>query len=469
MDEPGNGYKREIFSMSAPIVAIVGRPNVGKSSLFNRLIGTRQAITHDSPGTTRDANYGPMNWRGKHFTLVDTAGLSKADGEIELQAQDQIAQMARNASVIVVVVDAATMITSDDQNAARLALKTGKSVILALGKIDTASGADIESWRRLGIPTIIGVSAIHGRGTGDLLDAVVEQIMDVPEPEGDRQLKLALVGRPNVGKSSLLNALIGKQKAVVSNIPGTTRDVATEIIKYKGQEIELLDTAGIRRRGRIEKGIEKFSALRTLNAIHEADVCVLVMDAIEGQVAGDLNLAGQIIEAGKGLIICMNKWDGVEDKDERTQDRLTVLLKNEFQFAWWAPLVYTSATHGLHVNQLMELAIQIGERRQIDVPTGPFNRLIEKLVAKQPPSGLKGRLPKINYGTQTGVNPPTFTFFATYPDLIHFGYRRYLENNIRAEWDLVGTPIRLEFRHKHGDDVRRGSAKLTKVQKDKRK
>jgi GTP-binding protein len=180
-------------------------------------------------------------------------------------------------------------------------------------------------------------------------------------------------------------------------------------------------------------------------------------------------LAGQIIEAGKGLIICMNKWDGVEDKDDKTQDRLTVLLKNEFQFAWWAPLVYTSATHGLHVNQLMELAVQIGERRKIEIATGPFNRLIEKLVAKQPPSGQKGRLPKINYGTQTGQNPPTFTFFATYPDLIHFGYRRYLENNIRAEWDLVGTPIKLEFRHKHGDAVRRGSGKLTKVQKEKKK
>ncbi len=441
--------------MSTPIVAIVGRPNVGKSSLFNRLIGTRQAITHDSAGTTRDANYGQLSWAGKHFTLVDTAGLSKADGTIELQAQDQIRQMAASASVIVVVVDAATMITAEDQDAARLALKTGKPVILALGKVDTANGTDIESWRKLGIGTIIGVSAIHGRGTGDLLDAVTALLTENTTPDEIRPLKLALIGRPNVGKSSLLNALIGKQKAVVSDVPGTTRDVATEIIKYKGREIELLDTAGIRRRGRIEPGVEKFSALRTLNAIHEADVCVLIMDGVEGQVAGDLNLAGQIIEAGCGLIIAMNKWDAVE-KDEKTQDRLSVLLKNEFQFAWWAPLVFTSATHGLHVNQLMELAVQIDERRKTDIATGPFNRLLEKLVAKQPPSGLKGRLPKINYGTQTGHTPPTFTIFCTYPDLIHFGYRRYIENNIRAEWDFVGTPLRLEFRHKHGDDVRRG-------------
>jgi GTP-binding protein len=442
--------------MSAPIVAIVGRPNVGKSSLFNRLIGTRQAITDDQAGTTRDANYGQVSWGGKHITLVDTAGLSKADGDIELQAQDQIRQMAKNAAVIVVVVDAAVMITAEDLDAARLALKTGKPVILALGKIDTAAGAEVESWRKLGISTMIGVSAIHGRGTGDLLDAIISHIGDAPEPKADQTLKLALIGRPNVGKSSLLNALIGKQKAVVSDTPGTTRDVATEIIKYKGREIELLDTAGVRRRGRIEKGVEKFSALRTLNAIHEADICVLVLDAVEGQVAGDLNLAGQIIDAGKGLIIAMNKWDAVPDKDEKTQDRLSVLLKKDFQFAWWAPLVYTSATRGLHVNQLMELAVQINDRRNIEIATGPFNRLIEKLVAKQPPSGTKGRLPKINYGTQTGTQPPTFTFFATYPDLIHFSYRRYFENNIRDEWDLVGTPIRLEFRHKHGDSIRRG-------------
>jgi GTPase len=441
-----------------PIVAIVGRPNVGKSSLFNRLIGSRQAITHETAGTTRDANYGRVDWRGYHFTLVDTAGLSKAGGEIELQAQDQIKQMATTAQVLIVVVDAATMITSEDQTAARLALKSGKPVILALGKIDTAAGAEIEAWRRLGIQTIIGVSAIHGRGTGDLLDAVTSHLEAMPAPAENAPLKLALIGRPNVGKSSLLNALVGKQKAVVSSVPGTTRDVATEVIKYKGREIELLDTAGVRRRGRIEPGVEKFSALRTLSAINEADVCVLVMDASEGQVAGDLNLAGQIIEAGKGLILAMNKWDAVE-KDEHTQDRLTVLLKNEFQFAWWAPLVYTSATHGDNINRLMELCLQIEARRLTDVPTGPFNRLIERLVTKQPPAGLKGRLPKINYGTQTGTAPPAFTLFSTYPDLIHFSYRRYLENNLRQEWDFQGTPIRLEFRHKHGDNLRRGSHK----------
>jgi GTP-binding protein len=436
-----------------PIVAIVGRPNVGKSSLFNRLVGTRQAITHETAHTTRNANYGRVEWGGYNFTLVDTAGLSREGGEVELQAQDQIKQMASTASVIIVAVDAATMITDEDLAAARLALKSGKPVILALGKIDTATGTDIDQWRRLGISNIIGVSAIHGRGTGDLLDAITAHLEEAPAPDTDRPLKLALIGRPNVGKSSLINALVGKQKTLVSAVPGTTRDVASELIKYHGREIELLDTAGVRRRGKIEQGVEKFSALRTMSAINESDICVLVMDAEEGQVAGDLNLAGQIIDAGKGLILAMNKWDAV-DKDDKTQDHMTALLRTNFQFAWWAPLIYTSAVQGLHVNQLMELAVQIEDRRRTEVPTGPFNRLVEKLVSKQPPAGLKGKLPKINYGTQTDINPPTFTFFCTYPDLIHFSYRRYLENNIRDEWDFAGTPIRLEFRHKHGDDLR---------------
>jgi GTP-binding protein len=297
--------------MTSPIVAIVGRPNVGKSSLFNRLVGTRQAITHDTAGTTRNANYGQVSWRDFHFTLVDTAGLSREGGEVELQAQDQIKQMASTASVIIVAVDAATMITDEDLTAARLALKSGKPVILALSKYDTARSADIEQWRRLGISTMIGVSAIHGMGTGDLLDAITSHLDELAPPPANAPLKLALIGRPNVGKSSLINALVGKQKTLVSAVPGTTRDVASELIRYKGRDIELLDTAGIRRRGRIERGVEKFSALRTLSAINAADVCILVMDAHEGQVAGDLNLAGQIIEAGKGLILAMNKWDAV--------------------------------------------------------------------------------------------------------------------------------------------------------------
>jgi GTP-binding protein len=441
---------------TTPLVAIVGRPNVGKSSLFNRLIGGRQAITHDSAGTTRDANYAPLSWSGRHFTLVDTAGLSKAEDDLELQVQDQISEISAAAAVLVVVVDAATIITSDDQAAAKLAFKTGKPVVLALNKIDTATGADLEAWRRLGIGTIVGVSAIHGRGTGDLLDALTAGLPPTHPPAGTTPpLKLALIGRPNVGKSSLINNLLGKQSAVVSATPGTTRDTSHARVKYKNRAVELIDTAGLRRRGKIAAGVEKFSALRTLAAITQADICVLVMDATEGAVSGDLSLAGQIIEAGRGLILVMNKWDALE-KDSKTQDHTTAILRHEFQFAWWAPLIYTSATRGLHTGRLLEQAVQIEQRRATQIATGPLNRLVEKLVAAHPPAGHKARQPKINYATQTGSNPPAFAFFATHPDLIHFSYRRYLENHLREEYDFTGTPVRLEFKPKH-TDKRKGS------------
>jgi GTP-binding protein len=437
-----------------PLIAIVGRPNVGKSSLFNRLVGTRQAITHEVAGTTRDANQGTVVWRGFHFSLVDTAGLARADDEIEMAAQDQIREIADSASVILVVIDAANMITEEDQLAARLALKTGKPVILVLGKADTAGKLVEDEFRRLGIQTIIAVSAIHGRGTGDLLDAICEQIERMPEPKVDDIVRLALIGRPNVGKSSMLNRILGKQQAIVSDVAGTTRDTSVGMVKSHDRTIEILDTAGIRRRGKIVPGVEKFSSLRTMTAIREADICVLVLDANDGIVAGDLNLAGAVLEAGKGLIIVMNKWDAVE-KDERTQARLTAKLQSQFQFAWWAPLVYTSAVTGLHVNKLLELTLEIDERRRHQIATGPFNRLLEKAVARQAPAGLKGKQPKINYGTQTGSNPPTFTIFCTYPDLIHFSYRRFIENQLREAHDFTGTPVILEFKHKHGDNLRR--------------
>jgi GTPase len=434
-----------------PLVAIVGRPNTGKSSLFNRLTQTRQAITHDTAGTTRDANYATTEWQGHAITLVDTAGLTKAEGEIELAAQDQVREIAGIADMLVVVVDAGGVITAEDQAAARLALKTGKPVVLALGKADTMGNAVIDEWRRLGISTIVAVSAIHGRGTGDLLDAISAAVKHVKKDEEvDPPLRLALIGRPNVGKSSLLNSLLGKQQAVVSSIGGTTRDINATQLKYHGRTLELIDTAGLRRPGKIERGIEKYSALRTLAAVRTADICFLVLDANDGVVASDLNLAGQIVEAGCGLVIVMNKWDAVE-KDERTQMRLARRVEQQFPFVAWAPLVFTSAITGLHVTKLLELSVEIDARRKQQLPTGPLNRFIEKLIAKQPPAGLKGRQPKINYVTQTGTSPLQLSFFCTYPDLIHWGYKRYIENNLREAYDLIGTPVRFDMRHKHGD------------------
>ena len=431
-----------------PLVAIVGRPNVGKSSLFNRLIGQRQAITHETAGTTRDANYALVSWRDRNFTLVDTAGLSRADGVIELAAQDQIKAVATTADMIMVVVDAANMITNEDEAAARLALKTGKPVVLVLGKADTARVIEEDSFRRLGIQAIVAVSAIHGRGTGDLLDAITSQLPATPAPTGEEPVRLALIGRPNVGKSSILNALTAKQTAIVSDVAGTTRDTTSQQLRYKGKVIELVDTAGLRRRGKIENGIEKYGSYRTIAAINEADVCALVLDAAQGIVASDMNLAGQIIEAGKGLILVMNKWDAVADKDDKTQAKMTAKLQSDFQFAWWAPVVYTSAVTGLHVTQLLELVTEIDERRHQVITTGPLNRLVEKMVQRQPPAGLKNRQPKIQYATQTGSNPPQISFFTSYAELVHFSYKRYLENGLRQEYDFTGTPISLNFRAK---------------------
>jgi len=431
-----------------PLVAIIGRPNVGKSSLFNRLVGARQAITHETAGTTRDANYGSLTWNGHHFLLADTAGMQKSDhGVLETAVQDQIDEISQIADLLVVVIDAGVMITKEDQLAARQALKSGKPVILAINKIDTARTGLVDAPEQLGISPIIETSAIHGRGTGDLLDAITDKIEAAPEPPEENIITLALLGRPNVGKSSLLNALAGKQQAIVSERAGTTRDVGSIDVTYHGQTIRILDTAGLRRRGKIEGGIEKYSSLRTLSAIARADIAAVVMDAEEMSVAGDQHIAGSVVEAGKGLILVVNKWDAVE-KETGTQERFTRHLVNDFAFAHWAPLVYTSATQGLNVTRLFELVRQIATTRAQTVPTTQLNKLVEKMVAKQPPAGLKNRHPKVKYVTQTGTNPPTFTFFSSYPDMIHFSYERYLENGLREAFDFSGTPIKLEFRGK---------------------
>lgn len=429
-----------------PNVALIGRANVGKSSLFNRLVGSRHAVTDQAAGTTRDAVAGVVKWGRHEFKLFDTAGLKPSENELEVKIRKQVEVAASNAQVIVLVADASGVVTHEDLEAAKLALKTKRPVVLALNKID-AAGPHVDEFRQLGISSIIAVSAIHGQGSGELLDWITSHLKPFGSAPPTPALKLALLGRPNVGKSSLLNALGAKQHALVSDTAGTTRDINFLQVKYHNQVVELTDTAGLRRRGRILPGVEKFSTIRTHQAIAACDIAVVVMDATEPNVAQDQRIAGLVTEAGKGLILVMNKWDAVE-KDDKTQARLSQQIQQNFQFCWWAPLVFTSAETGLNVSKLFELALAIAERRRVQISTSKLNQLLETLSAKQPPAGLGRYQPKLNYITQTDIEPPTFSIFGSHTDKLHFSYRRYLENGLRQAFDFIGTPIRIEFKAK---------------------
>lgn len=428
-----------------PTVAIVGRPNVGKSTLFNRLTGRRSAITATEAGTTRDAVTGQVSWGRTSFILTDTAGFESPEDDITAQAQEQVKAALAGASAVVVVVDGTTMATNQDRTIAKLALKSRRPVILAINKSDV-KGAPTD-YRNLGIKDEVAISAIHGSGSGDLLDWITAQLGKTPASKQRPTIRLALLGRPNVGKSSLLNAMLGKSEAIVSAQAGTTRDVRSANLTFHGQTIQLLDTAGLRRRGKIAPGVEKFSTIRTAETIASSDVCALIMDATELAVAGDQHIAGMVKDAGKGLILVVNKWDAL-DKDDKTQARLIRQLTRDFEFAPWAPLVFTSATTNLHVRQLLSLAAEIYQRRDQTIATGPLNRTLESLIRQHPPAGSGNAQPKINYITQTGTQPPRFSLFTSHPRAIHFSYRRYLENGLRKAYDFTGTPIELEFRAK---------------------
>ncbi len=440
-----------------PIVAIVGRANVGKSSLFNAILGRREAIVADEPGTTRDSVWAKANHDGHDFWLIDTAGMKDAEDDFEFTIQEQITQAADSADVIWVVIEAPAAITEEDRRVTKLALRSKKPVMLVVNKVDKAPRAQPEDYQRLGIKPIILTAAKQNLGVGVLLDELAAVIPQVTEYDADDRLRLAILGRPNVGKSRLFNTLAKKQQAVVADRAGTTRDINRTVIKFQKREIELLDTAGIRRSGKINPGVERFSVIRSLSAIEQADVCLLVMDVNELQVALDQKIAGMIKEAGKGLILVISKWDSLDEKTPFSRDQLAAKLRQDFDFVPWAPVIVTSSVTGQNVAQIFELTMQIDQRRNQRLQTADLNRWLRKVVASHPPAGLKNRAPKLNYMVQEDDNPiPAFKIFGSHTRFVHWSYRRYLERCLREQYDYAGSPIQLWFiekhdTHKHGD------------------
>ena len=447
--------------MPQPIVAIVGRPNVGKSTLFNKLVGERRAIVENVPGTTRDRLYGTADWHGRSFTVVDTAGIlpgEEADVDASMaqivrgtRAQAQLA--IDEADAILFLVDVKEGITAADEEVAELLRQTSKPVIVGANKADSLERTQnaVEFWN-LGLGEPIPLSAYHGTGTGDLLDALYEALPPFEdEPEDEYAVKIAIVGRPNVGKSSLLNRLLGEERVVVSDIPGTTRDTIDTVVEYNNQKILLIDTAGIRRRGRIDRGIEQYSVLRALRAIERADVALLVVDATEGVAAQDQHVAGMILEAHKGVAVLVNKWDAVE-KDEHSFSQWTRDVRESFHFIPYAPLLFISAKTGQRVEKLMELVLQINGERNTRVSTSKLNAILRDAVRDHPPASVhKGAHLRIFYATQAQVAPPVFLLFTNAPEEIHFSYKRYLENRIREEYPFIGVPIILVFKGREAE------------------
>ncbi len=442
--------------MANPIVAIVGRPNVGKSTLFNRLIGRRDAIVADLPGTTRDRRYGETDWRDRTLIIVDTGGIDLDESGpftevVRLQARHAIDE----ADAIIFVVDALDGLTESDRSVADLLRQASKPVVVAVNKVDSRQREfTAYEFFELGLDELVTVSAYHGTGIGDLLDKVYDALpAAAPEAELAEKpdVRIALVGRPNVGKSLLLNTLLGQERSIVSDIPGTTRDSVDTYLRSAGSLYLLVDTAGIRRRGRIEHGPEQYSVIRTLRAIDRAEVAVLLIDATEPFTAQDLHVAGFVLEAGRGLVIAVNKWDLIENRAEARLE-FERLAQERFDFARFAPVVFISALTGRGVNRILPTAKQAAEEWHRRVPTGALNRLVEDAVAAHNLPSEHGVRLKIFYATQSSAAPPTFVFFVNDPRIVHFSYERFLENRIRESFGFAGTPIRLVFRGRNDDE-----------------
>jgi len=435
--------------MAKPIVAIVGRPNVGKSTLFNRLVGDRVAIVEDKPGITRDRIYGTTEWAGRSFSLIDTGGIEISQDELlqSIRAQAELAM--EEADVILFLADAKDGLTPSDTEVAELLYRSGKPVVLAVNKSDNPQRMDAAyEFYALGFGDPIPISSAHGLGIGDLLDELVKRLPEGEEEEYDEDtIKVALIGRPNVGKSSLVNAILGEERVIVSDIAGTTRDAVDTPFEKDGQKYVLIDTAGMRKRGKVYESTEKYSVMRAMRAIERCDVALIVLNAEEGLIEQDKHIAGYAHEAGKAAVIVVNKWDAVE-KDDKTMNRFTRKVREQMAFMNYAPILFVSAKTGQRLNRLLPLVDQVAEQHAMRVQTHVLNDVIIDAVAATPPPTDKGRRLKINYATQVSVKPPTFVLFVNDPELMHFSYERYLDNRIRAAFGFEGTPIRLMTRRK---------------------
>ncbi len=428
-----------------PTVAIIGQANVGKSSLFNRLVRSQQAIVAREAGTTRDNVIGRVKYNEHSFWIVDTAGLKDPEDEFEASIQDQITEATEIADAILVVVDSSKYPSDQDRFVAKKALKSGKTVILVINKCDLKNSLPNEEFMRLGISRIVRASAEHNVGTVEIIQKIIEHIPPKSDETPDDITRISLIGRPNVGKSFLFNTMAGKQQALVANVAGTTRDVNRVAIKYHNRNIEILDTAGMRKPGKQEVGVEKFSVLRTLQAIEESDVCLLLMDAGEINTQLDQRIAGIIDKIGKGIIIVVTKWDSIEDKDGHTRDEMALKIANSFTFIPWAPLIFTSAVTGQNVTKIFDIVLEIDSRRKQKTKTRVLNDMLQYIIQKQPPAGLKNTRPKLRYMVQTDTNPPWFVIYGSNLKYLHWSYKRYIERQLRETYNYTGTPIKFSF------------------------
>lgn len=443
--------------MALPIVAVVGRPNVGKSTLFNKLIGQKLSIVEDTPGVTRDRIYAKCEWLGHEFMLVDTGGIEPDSDDVILSQMRRQAELAiTKADVTILVTDMKCGVTANDMDVASMLQKSGKPVVLCVNKCDSVGEPPVEFYEfyNLGLGEPIAVSSVHGHGTGDLLDEVLKHLPEETEEDyGEDTIRVAVIGKPNVGKSSIINKICGEERVIVSDIAGTTRDATDTFIENEEGKFVFIDTAGIRRKSKVLDSIEKYSVLRSYMAVDRADVAVIVIDATVGFTEQDSKVAGYAHEKGKACVVAVNKWDAVE-KDTNTMDEFRKKLTDDFSFMSYVPFVFISAKTGLRINKLFEMIKYVAQQNAIRIPTGKLNDVLAYATARVQPPSDKGRRLKIYYMTQASTKPPTFIAFVNRAELFHFSYQRYIENQIRETFALDGTPIVIKVRERDRNDVK---------------